>query len=106
MLKGTLDLLILKCLSMEPMHGYGLTTWLEEQSGERVSPGDSATYQALHRLEADGLVEAEWDTSDNNRRARYYHITPSGRAKLTESEKQWRDYTDIVTRLLDLPGLA
>ena len=104
LLKGTLDLLLLKCLSIEPMHGYGLTTWLEEQSGSRLSPGDSATYQALHRLEAEGLVEAEWKKSENNRRARYYRITPAGLSHLESSEQTWRDYATLVTRLLDIPA--
>ena len=73
--KGTLDVLVLKALSWTPMHGFEVTRWLEDGSGGRLEIEDSALYQALYRLEERGLVEANWGVTDNNRRARYYAIT-------------------------------
>ena len=82
LLKGTLDLLVLKALSSGSMHGYRITRWLEESSKGAVGVEDSALYQALHRLEGRKLVEAKWGVTENNRRARYYKLTPRGREHL------------------------
>lgn len=81
-LRGTLDVLVLKTLSWGPMHAFEITSWLEAKSDGHLSVDDSALIQALHRLEARDLVAAEWGTTANDRRARYYRITPSGRAHL------------------------
>jgi transcriptional regulator len=100
LLKGTLDLLILKALSCEPSHGYGLATWLERHSGGELVADDSALYQALHRMEARGLVRAEWGVTENNRRARYYRLTASGRAHLSEEAFTWLRYAASVAAVL------
>lgn len=81
-LKGTLDLLVLKTLSWGPMHAFEITSWLEQRSGGRLEVDDSALIQAVHRMEARGLLSAEWGVTENDRRARYYRLTAAGRAHL------------------------
>ena len=109
LLKGTLDLLILKALSVEPTHGFGLCVWLEERSDRHITPEDSAVYQALRRMEGRRLVEADWGQTENNRRARFYRLTPRGVEHLNKEAGSWMRYTRCVTALLEadggLPGL-
>ena len=100
LVKGTLDLLVLSALSREPMHGYGIAVWLEERSGGRLGVEDSAIYQALQRLQGRRLVEAEWGTSENNRRARYYRLTRQGTTELGAARKAWHQYADSVADIL------
>lgn len=100
LLKGTLDLLILKALSVEATHGYGVAKWLEERSGGSLGVDDSALYQALHRLEERGLVEAEWGVTDNKRRARWYGLTSKGRRHLEAETDTWRRYARSVETVL------
>jgi PadR family transcriptional regulator len=100
LLKGTLDLLILKTLSWGPMHGYAIATWLEERSRGTLGVDDSALYQALQRMEGRGWLAAEWGTSDNNRRARYYKLTAAGRQRLRTESETWLRYTKSVTAIL------
>ena len=102
LLKGTLDLLILKTLSWGPMHGYGIATWLEERSDGTLGVDDSALYQALQRMEGRGWLSAEWATSENNRRARYYKLTTAGRQRLRTESDTWLRYTRSVTSILSL----
>jgi PadR family transcriptional regulator, regulatory protein PadR len=102
LLKGTLDLLVLKTLSMDAMHGYGIASWLESQSGGALAVDDSALYQALHRLEGRRLVKAEWGVTENNRRARYYTLTARGRTQLRQESTTWLRYTESVTAILAL----
>ncbi len=104
LLKGTLDMLILKALSQGPTHGYGITTWLHDNSGGRIVAEDSAVYQALHRMEERRLIEAEWGVTENKRRARYYRLTQQGRAALRADAESWRQYAESVTELLALEG--
>lgn len=104
MIKGTLDLLILKALSVRPTHGYGLSLWLEERSQQQIAPEDSAIYQALRRLEGRRLVEADWGRTENNRRARYYTLTARGREQLSREAGTWLRYTRWVTALLEADG--
>ena len=100
LMKGTLDTLVLKALSWTPMHGVEVTSWLEERSGGELSFDDSGVYQALYRMEARGLIEGEWGTSDHNRRARYYRITSRGRAHLEAETRQLVRYGELVTGIL------
>lgn len=100
LVKGTLDILVLKALSWAPMHGFEITAWLEERSGGALGVQDSALYQALHRLEERGLTAAEWGVTPNNQRARYYELTRAGRAHLTAETAQWVRYADTVTGIL------
>jgi len=100
LLKGTLDLLILKTLSWGPMHGYAIATWLEARSRGTLGIDDSALYQALQRMEGRGWLDAEWGTSENNRRARYYRLTASGRKRLRTESETWLRYTKSVSAIL------
>ena len=100
LVKGTLDVLVLKALSWTPMHGFEITSWLEARSGGALGVQDSALYQALHRLEERGLVSAEWGVTANNQRARYYRVTRTGRAHLTSATTQWVRYAETVTGIL------
>jgi transcriptional regulator len=99
-MKGTLDTLVLKALSWEPMHGFEITTWLESQSGGALGIDDSALYQALDRMEERGLVKGEWGLTGNNRRARYYRMTAAGRTHLRAESAKWARYADVMTRIL------
>jgi transcriptional regulator len=100
LLKGTLDLLILKALSCEATHGYGVARWLEAHTGGDVGVDDSALYQALHRLEERGLVDAVWGVTDKKRRARYYRLTTRGRHHLEAEADTWRRYARSVESVL------
>ena len=102
LLKGTLDLLILKALSVEATHGYGVAKWLEARSGGDLGVDDSALYQALHRLEERDLVAASWGVTDNKRRARYYELTARGRAHLEAEADVWRRYARSVETVLEV----
>jgi transcriptional regulator len=107
LVKGTLDVLILKALMWAPMHGFEITSWIEGRSGGAIGVQDSALYQALHRLEERGLVRAEWGVTENNQRARYYGVTKAGRAHLAAETAQWVRYADTVTSILTAkPGPA
>ncbi len=102
LLKGTLDLLIMKALSQGPTHGYGITIWLDANSSGRIVAEDSAVYQALHRMESRRLIEAEWGITENKRKARYYRLTKQGRAALRADAHAWQQYADSVSELLSL----
>jgi len=104
LLKGTLDLLILKALSVEPTHGYGVARWLEARSGGELGAEDSALYQSLHRLEARGLVLADWGRTENKRRARYYRLSAKGRRHLESEAETWRRYAQSVQTVLGADG--
>ena len=104
LLKGTLDLLIMKALSVEPTHGYGLSVWLEERSQQQITAEDSAIYQALRRMEGRRLVAADWGLTENNRKARYYTLTSRGREHLNKEAGTWLRYTRWVTTLLESDG--
>lgn len=106
LVKGTLDVLVLKSLSAGPMHGFEITSWLEERSGGQLEVEDSALYQALHRMEARELITAEWGVTENNRRARYYRATAQGRAFLGAETKKWVRYAETVTNILTAPPRA
>src|SRR5687768_10572887 len=99
-MKGTLDTLVLKALTWEAMHGFEITTWLEEQSGGELGIEDSALYQALDRMEERGLIKAEWGLTEKNRRARYYRMTPAGRAHLRAEAERWARYAGVMDRIL------
>ena len=100
LVKGTLDVLVLKALSWCPMHGFEITRWLEERSAGALEVNDSALYQAVYRLEERGLVKADWGITENNRRARYYAITPSGRSRLAEETVRFLRYAETVSEIL------
>jgi transcriptional regulator len=99
-LKGTLDLLVLRALSWTPMHGFEIVTWLERAGNGALDVEDSALYQAVYRLEARGLLLAEWGVTENNRRARYYKLTTAGRTHLRAETKNWVQYAEMATDIL------
>ncbi|HEX6588279.1 MAG TPA: PadR family transcriptional regulator [Longimicrobiales bacterium] len=101
LLHGTLDLLVLKALSTTPMHGFGLSKWIEQRTRDELEIVDSALYKALHRLEDDGAIAAEWGVSENNRRARYYSITTRGRQRLRAETATWKRYVVAVSGVLE-----
>lgn len=101
LLHGTLDLLVLQALSTTPMHGFGLTKWIEHRTSGEMEIVDSALYKALHRLEDAGAIAAEWGVSDKNRRARYYSITPRGRQMLRAEVTTWKRYVAAVTGVIE-----
>jgi PadR family transcriptional regulator, regulatory protein PadR len=99
-LKGTLDLLVLRALSWTPMHGFEIVSWLERAANSSLDIEDSALYQAVYRLEERGLLQAEWGVTENNRRARYYKLTTAGRTQLRAETRNWVQYADTVTSIL------
>jgi transcriptional regulator len=99
-LQGALDLLILKSLALEPNHGWGIQQRIRQVSREALSVSQGSLYPALHRLEAAGLLASEMTTSENNRKARVYRITPAGRRKLDAETADWQQFSLAVRRLL------
>jgi PadR family transcriptional regulator PadR len=96
LLPGTLDLLILKAVSLGPLHGYGVLLRIEQISGGALLVEQGALYPALHRLEHQGLLATEWGTSDNNRRAKYYELTAAGRKRLRTEAESWNRLVSAI----------
>jgi transcriptional regulator len=99
-LPGTLDLLILKAVSLGPLHGYGVLLRIEQISGGALQIQQGALYPALYRLEHQGLLDSAWGTSANNRRAKYYQLTETGRGRLGEAAASWRHMADAIALAL------
>lgn len=99
-LQGTLALLVLKTLLRGPMHGYGITIHIQRVSNDALRVEEGSLYPALHRMEQEGWISAEWGVSDNKRRARYYQITAAGRKQLAAEEKNWSRLTQAVASVL------
>jgi len=102
--QGTLDLLILKTLALEPQHGWAISVRLEQISGGALQIQQGSLYPALHRLERRGWIKARWGTSENNRRAKYYELTARGRQELEVEESAWLRLTAAVAQVLDGPS--
>ena len=96
LLRGTLDLLVLKALSLEPLHGVGISRRITQITKEAFQVSFGSLFPTLHRMEESGWVEAEWRSSDNNRRAKYYRLTSAGRAQLKDEERQWNQLVTIM----------
>ena len=101
LLQGTLDVLVLGTVAWQPMHGYAISRWIRERTRGVIEIEDAPLYKALHRLERDGYVAAEWGLSENNRRARYYRLTPAGKRQLRAQESAWRTYAEAMFRVLE-----
>lgn len=101
--QGTLDLLILKALSLEPQHGWAISERLQQISTGVVQVGQGSLYPALHRLERRGWIKAEWAASDNNRNAKYYELTRAGRKQLEAESQAWRALSRTIGQILDMP---
>ena len=97
---GTLDMLILRSLQQESRHSLAIADRLQQISSEVLRVGQGSLYPALYRLEAEGLIRGEWGTSDNNRKARYYRLTPAGRKQLTEQTNRWDAIVQAINRIL------
>ncbi len=101
-LQGTLDMLVLRALQLQPMHGWGITERIEQWSEEVLCVGQGTLYPALYRLERQGLITSTWQTTENNRRARYYALTPAGRRHLAREIKEWHRMSRAINLVLDV----
>ncbi len=105
LMQGTLDMLILKAISLGPLHGYGILLRIQQISKDRLEIQQGSLYPALYRLEHQGLIDSEWGESDNKRKAKYYRLTATGRRQLQESARSWNQMTDIIEGILNTqPG--
>ena len=100
LLQGTLDMLILKAISLGPLHGYGILLRIQQISKQRLGIQQGSLYPALHRLEHQGVIASEWGQSENNRRARFYRLTAAGRKQLQEETRSWNRMADIIGGIL------
>ena len=105
LMQGTVDVLILKALSWQPQHGFAIARWIRERTQGVLHLDDAALYQALHRLERKGWLASEWGPSENNRRAKFYQLTATGRRQLRVEASTWRDYSAAVFRVLDATAM-
>ncbi len=106
LLRGTLDLMVLKTLSWRPMHGLAVLRWIEEVTRDNLQIEEGALYPSLHRMEQRGWLDAEWGYTEKNRKAKFYRLTPSGRRQLAAELSKWSRYTEAVNLLLAAPGVA
>ena len=100
LMQGTLDLLVLQTLAGAPRHGYQIARAIKERSDDVLQVEEGALYPALHRIEARGWIEASWGLSENNRRAKFYSLTPDGRAALADQSRSWDEYVAAVARVM------
>ena len=100
LLQGTLDLLILKAVSLSPLHGYGVLLRIQQISGEELAIQQGSLYPALYRLEHQGVITSEWGESENNRRAKFYSLTPAGRDRLQMETDKWNRMAEIIGNIL------
>ena len=100
LLQGTLDVMILKALSWGPMHGFAVAKWVRATTDEVLQIDDGALYPALHRMEHRGLIDADWDLTENKRRAKYYRLTPKGRQELRSRVTSWDRYSSAVSKVI------
>lgn len=100
LLQGTLDLLVLKTLSWGPAHGYAIARWIQQLTGDVLQVGEGSLYPALHRLQEREWIAGEWRMSENNRRARFYWLTPQGRARLKVESASWTRFVEAVASVL------
>jgi transcriptional regulator len=105
-LQGTVSTLVLKALSWGPQHGFAVSRFIRERSGGELGLEDAGLYQALHRLERHGLVSSTWGTSEHQRRARFYRLTPAGRRALEREIVSWRRYVDAFARVIDAQAVT
>ena len=101
LVQGALDLLILKTIALEPMHGWGIAQRIRQVSGEVLQVNQGALYPALHRLEQSGWIKAKWGESDNNRRAKFYSLTPAGRKYLEREQANWQRLSTAIGLVLE-----
>ena len=102
--QGTLDLLVLKALSLAPMHGWGISQRIQQLSTDALQIGQGSLYPALYRLEKRGFVKSAWQTTENNREAKYYELTKAGQRALGDEVKEWRHFVAVVEQVLKAPA--
>jgi len=100
LVQGTLDMLVLKTLTRGAMHGYGIAQFIQQVSDEVLRVEEGSLYPALHRLEVDGIIASEWGLSENNRRAKFYRLTPLGRKQLAKESEKWSRLSDAIARVM------
>ena len=100
LLQGTLDLLILKTVALQPMHGWGIALRIQQVSKEVLQVGQGSLYPALHRLEYRGWIQSEWAASENNRKAKYYSLTKAGRKQLETEQQNWEQLSAIIAEVM------
>src|SRR5204863_7125467 len=103
LIQGTLDMLILKAVSLGPLHGYGVLLRIQQISRNRLEIQQGSLYPALYRLEHQGFIESEWGESDNKRKARFYRLTAAGRRQLQQETRDWNRMADIIAGILQTP---
>lgn len=103
LVQGTLDLLILKILALEPLHGWAIGQRLKQVSGEILQVSDGSLYPALHKLEQEGWIEAEWKPTENNRRAKFYALTRSGKRQLAKETESWARLAGAISTIVSMP---
>jgi transcriptional regulator len=104
LLQGTLDMLLLKALQLEPLHGYAIARRVQQLSEDALRVEEGSLYPALHRMEERGLVESDWGVSENNRRAKFYRLTREGRRRLEAEAREWRRLSVAITRVMEAKG--
>ena len=105
LVQGTLDLLVLKILALEPLHGWAVSQRLKQVSGDVLQVSDGSLYPALHKLEQQGWIEAEWKPTENNRRAKFYSLTRSGRRQLAKESESWTRLASAISTVVSLPDV-
>jgi len=105
LVQGTLDLLVLKILALQPQHGWAISQRLKQVSGEELQVSDGSLYPALHKLQLAGWVKAEWKTTELGRRAKFYSLTRAGRRRLDQETEEWRRLSSAISRVLQLKGV-
>jgi transcriptional regulator len=103
LLQGTLDILVLKALAFGPLHGYGVARWIRETTDDALQIEEGALYTALHRMQKRGWLESDWGLSENNRKAKYYSLSPVGRKQLRSGTQSWSRYAEAVFKVLGVP---
>jgi len=103
LLQGTLDILVLKALAIEPLHGYAVARWIRETTDDALQIDEGALYTSLHRLEKRGWLESDWGLSENNRRAKFYGLTTAGEKQLRKGSLAWERYAEAVSKVLGSP---
>ena len=100
LLQGSLDVIVLKTLSWKPMHGFGIARWIQRVTEDALQVEEGSLYPALYRMENKGWIEADWQLTENNRRAKYYRLTPAGKRQLAEASATWDTFADAMTRIM------
>ena len=103
LLQGTLDILVLKALVFGPRHGYAVARWIRETTDDALQIEEGALYTALHRMQKRGWLESDWGLSENNRKAKFYSLTPDGRRHLRSGASSWARYAEAVFKVMDVP---